>query len=223
MRWLYKLENKMGRFCIKNLMRYIIGGMILVFVANMMFIGRFDLTSYLVLSRGALLNLELWRLITFIFIPPNSDWFWIIFSLYFYYMMGTALEQTWGAFRFNVYYLVGILGAIAACFITGYSSNTYLNLSLFLAFATIAPNVEFRLFFMIPIKAKWMAIAYAVFIAVDLVQAFLVSSSAGLIVLVSVAFSLLNYLLFFGPTLINSIKETVRIQRNRRNWRNRNR
>lgn len=223
MRWLYKLENKIGKFCIKNLMRYIIGGMIVVFVLDMMFAPRFSLESYLALSREAIFAGEVWRLISFIFIPPSSGLFWICVSLYFYYTIGSSLEMTWGAFRFNVYYLIGVLGAIAAAMITGYGSNHYLNLSLFLAFATFAPDVEFRLFFLFAVKAKWLALAYAVLATVAVVQSFLFSPVLGISTLVSVAFSLLNYLLFFGSTLVRAIKEAIRVQRNRRNWRNRNR
>lgn len=222
MNWLNKLERKMGRYYIRQLMPAIIAGMAVVYVLNMMFYPQVNIYNLLGLSRSAILQGQVWRLITFVFIPPGSSPFWLLFSLYFYYMMGTSLQQYWGGFRFNVYYLVGVLGAIASCFITGYGSNTYLNLSMFLAFATISPDTQFRLFFFIPVKAKWMALAYAVVMGVDLFRAFAFYGT-GVSTLVLIAFSLVNYLLFFGGTLIGNIKEFIRIQQNRRNWRNRNR
>lgn len=224
MRWLYKLENKFGRHYIRNLMAVVVIGMAGVYVLDLFFApSGMAISSYLSLSRAAILQGQVWRLITFIFVPGSNS-IWLLITLYFYYMMGRMLEQAWGGFRLNVYYLFGMLGAIVAMFFTGYGTNTYLNLSLFLAFATIAPDTRFMLFFFIPIKAKWMAVAYAALLAVQLVQTFLFYSPlAGLYSLISLALSLVNYLIFFGPTLVRTIKEQWRVYQNRRQWRNRNR
>lgn len=219
MRWLYKLEYKYGRYYIRNLMGIIVAGMVGVYLFSMMNI---PLASYMAFDRNAILQGQVWRIITFIFIPPATDSLWLLISLYFYYMMGNLLESHWGGFKLNIYYLFGILGAIAAGFIVRFGSNTYLNLSLFLAFATIAPDAEFRLFFILPVKAKWLAIAYAVLLVVPLVGTFVQSPTLGLYSLVSLVFSLVNYFIFFGPTLVRGVQEELRIRRNRRNWYNQN-
>lgn len=227
MRWLYKLEYKYGRYHIRNLMTIIVAGMAFVYLLQMM-MPSIPIVSYLAFSRRLIMQGQVWRLISFILVPPGmsgSMWggFMTFIALYFYFMMGRNLESVWGGFKLNVYYFIGILGAIAAGFLTGIGSNSYLNASLFLAFATIAPDTTFLLFFILPIKAKWLAIAYAVLTAVELVNSFFLGMSVGLASLVALAFSLLNYLLFFGGTLVNSIKEQARIAKNRRNWQNRNR
>lgn len=222
MRWLYKLENRIGRFHISNLMRYIIVGMAIVFVVNYA-VPQLNLINYMVLDRTALFSGQVWRLITFIFVPPQTSMIWLFISLYFYYMIGNSLENAWGSFRFNVYYLLGIIGAIIACLVSpaGYADNSALNYSLFLAFATAAPDTQFLLFFIIPVKAKWLALVYVVFQAIAIIQGFFVSVPIGLSLLILMAFGLLNYFVFFGKGLIEIVREQIRIQKNRRNWRNR--
>ncbi len=89
--------------------------------------------------------------------------FFIAFSLYFYYLIGTALEREWGSFWFDVYYFCGAIGTVIAGFITGSATNYYLNMSLFFAFAALYPNFQVLLFFFIPIKIKWLAYVDAAF------------------------------------------------------------
>ncbi|MDL2324126.1 rhomboid family intramembrane serine protease [Ruminococcaceae bacterium OttesenSCG-928-A16] len=224
MKWLYKLDYKYGRHYIRNLMRIIVVGMAMVYIAGYV-MPEYNLASYLSLNRSAILSGQVWRLITFIFVPEQTSPIWIFISLYFYYFIGTSLESVWGGFRFNLYYLAGILGSILACFISpaGYADNTYLNLSLFLAYATLAPDATFQLFFLISVKAKWLAIFYVVFAGLTIAVSFRSGLFFGLSALVTFGFSLLGYLLFFGPTLLGIIKEQIRIAKNRRNWRNNSR
>lgn len=227
MKWIYKLDYKYGKHYISHLMRYIVIGMAIVSVADFAFLG-FNLSSWIDLDREAILSGQVWRLITFIFVPTGGGLnIWTFITLYFYYTIGETLESVWGGFRLNLYYLFGMVGAIITCFISpnGLASNSYLNLSLFLAFATIAPDTIFQLFFFIPIKAKWLAIFYAAFTALSLVQNFLQGYGGsflnGISGLIAVAFSLIGYFLFFGPRLVDLIKNQIRISKNRRQWRNR--
>lgn len=222
MKWLYKLDYKYGRHYIRNLMTIIVGGMVAVYLLDMfMAPGGIFVSNYLTLNRAAVLSGQVWRLLTFIFVYPSNGMFWILISLYFYYMLGRMLENYWGGFKLMLYYIVGMLGAIAAMFITGGASNYYLNQTLFLALATLSPDTQFTLFFLIPIKAKWLAAAFAVLTVIPVVQAFLFAGPLyGLQSLVALAFSLVNYFLFFGPTLIKSLREEHRIRQNRRNWQN---
>jgi len=147
MNLLDKLERKFGEFAIKGLMIHIVGLNLLIFFLlkiNPMFIER------LYLNRELVLKGEVWRLVSYILIPPQGSYFWILFSLYLYYLIGTGLEHEWGSFKFNIYYLTGMIAITAATFLTsditslfiGLAAGSYLNLSLLLAFARIYPNYQ---------------------------------------------------------------------------------
>jgi hypothetical protein len=120
-------------------------------------------------------------------------------------MIGSVLETEWGAFRFNVFYLCGIIGTVIGGFITGFATNYYLNMSLFFAFALYYPEFEVRLFFAIPVKIKYLAIADLILFAYDLVVTSWSNKAA-------IVIALANVLLFFWPNLISEVK---RIKRNR--------
>ena len=136
---------------------------------------------------------EVWRLVTYIFIPQTSSWFWVFFLLLFMWFLATALEESWGALKLNVFYLVGMIGCtVAAFFFGGASSNTFLNLSLFFAFATIAPNYEIFLFLLVRVRVKYIAWVMAGLFAL---QFAVLPLAAKMAMVASVA----NYLLFFLP------------------------
>ena len=158
MNWISRLERKYGRFCIPNLISIIVGGQILVYAIEL-FVNQF-ISVYLGLSRSLLLMGQVWRLITFVFIPfsgggPLS----VILGIYFTWFIGTALEKEWGDFRFNLYFLLGMIGTALGCLVTGIPADTYcLSLSLLLAFAMLYPEVQVLLFFVIPVRVKYFAI-----------------------------------------------------------------
>ncbi|MBQ2756088.1 MAG: hypothetical protein IJF27_05405 [Oscillospiraceae bacterium] len=214
-RWIYKLEYKYRRFGISGLMLYIIIGMAAVFVGRMT-IPNVDIFSYLGLSRELVFQGQVWRLVTFLLEPPSNSIIWIMFSLYFYYMIGTALEQTWGTFKFNVYYFMGALCIIIAAMISGYGYNMFLNMSLFFAFATLFPNHQVMLFFFIPVKIKWLAILDAVYFAVMFIF-------GGWAMRISIIMSLVNYFIFFGEDLFKMIKQEIMFKKNRMRYRINNR
>ncbi len=203
-----KLERKLGRFAIPHLMRYIIIGNIAAYIISLI---NYEYFSYLVLDPDLVMKGQVWRLITFIFIPEGTggtNILMVAISLYFYYFIGTALESHWGAFRFNVYYLIGILGTIATSFIfKGYGTPSYINESLFLAFATLFPELQVLLFFIIPIKVKWLGILSGGLLILQFILSNSLSDRAFIIV------ALLNYILFFGPQLISKIKAGRRRQK----------
>jgi membrane associated rhomboid family serine protease len=139
---------------------------------------------------------EVWRLVTYIFIPQTDSAFWVFFLLLFMWFLATALEETWGALKLNVFYLVGMIGCtIAAFFFGGGSSNTFLNLSLFFAFATIAPNYEIFLFFVLRVRVKYIAWVLAGMVALQFALLPLPAKMA-------MTASLANYLLFFLPGFV---------------------
>lgn len=211
MKLLDKMERKFGKIAIPNLSVLIIVGMFVVYAVNMIFPER-GIMNMLTLDMSAALQGEFWRFISFIFLPPDSSVIFIVFALYFYYLAGSSLESQWGSYRFNVYYFIGIIGTIIAAVITGFGHNMYLNLSLFLAFAVLFPDYEILLFFFIPIKVKYLAILDGIFLAIMLV---LGSWS----VKAAIIASLINFILFFGPDFIRSIRNEASYHKTRKNFR----
>jgi membrane associated rhomboid family serine protease len=192
-------------------MIYITGTMLAVYFAENL--TRLPISNLLYFSRELILRGQVWRLVTFIFLPPRNDMIlWVLLALYFYYFIGSSLENVWGRTRFTMYYLFGVLGAILAGFVTGYGENMYLNLSMFLAFAALFPNHEIMLFFVIPVKVKYLAYLDAAL----LLLAFITGGWAQKAAILA---SLLNLLLFFGDNFINWVKDWKRYGKNRRNFR----
>ena len=203
MNFLNKLEKKLGKYAIKNLMIILIGCYVLGYIiqyASPNTLYMLTLEPYRIFQYG-----EVWRLISWILIPPQTGIFWAIIMCIFYYQLGSVLEHTWGAFRFNVYIFGGIIftiiGAIVLYFATGqpvyaiggYFSTYYINLSIFLAFALCNPDAKVYLYFFIPIKMKWLAVVYIVLAAYSALR----SPAAGK---VAILMSLLNFVIFFLVT-----------------------
>ena len=194
MKWIDRLERKFGRYAIKNLMTYIV--ILNAVVYMLMMIPGTNLLSKFVLEPSLVLKGEIWRLITYIFIPPSTSPIFIIFVLYFYYMIGSNLENEWGSFRFNLYYFLGMLGTTIATFITGGGATPlYINLSLFLAFAHLYPNFEVLLLFIIPIKVKYLALINWIVIAWSVIFEPVPYKIAAVV-------SVLNFLIFFVPDIV---------------------
>ena len=187
--WLDKLEKKIGKYCIKNLMLYITVLNGVVFILQYLapeadFVGKLTLVPSLVMQG------EVWRLVTFLFIPMTFRPVWILFSLYFYYLIGSSLEREWGSFKFNVYYFIGVLGTIAGAFLGGLGTSAFLNLSLIFAFAYLFPNYQIVIFFFLPVRIKYLALIYAA----GLVFIFAFIPIIGLITVLG---SAVNFILFF--------------------------
>jgi membrane associated rhomboid family serine protease len=187
-RLLARLERRLGRYAIPNLIVYVVVGMAVVWV---LLLSRPEGVGRLVLDMDAVRRGQVWRLVTFLFIPQGSSPIWVLVNLYFTWWVGSSLEQHWGAFKFNVYYFIGAIGTIAAALIAGPTSNTWLHSSLFLAFATTFPDVQILLFFILPIRVKWLGLIAALGIAF----AFAVGTWG---TRASIVAALINYVLFFG-------------------------
>lgn len=193
--FLDKMERKFGRYAIHGLMRYICVLYIIGLIAEI--INPQIYYYYLSLNPEMILRGQVWRLVTFLVQTPNSSIIFFIFTLYLYYMLGQTLERTWGAFRFNIYYFAGviftIIGSFVAYFVTGqvYLMDTYyINMSLFLAFAFLYPDMQLLLMFLIPIKIKWLAYLDMAFFA----YSFFIGNLGTKI---SIVMSLLNFAIFF--------------------------
>ena len=140
--WLEKLRRRFGRFGIPNLMLIIVGAMAIVFVmdfAVMAASGR-SLSSVLAFDRAMIFRGQVWRIFTFLFVPPSSSLLFAALTLYFYWLIGSTLENQWGSFGFTLYYLLGVVGAIVCGFISGYATNYYLNMSLLIPLAMLYPD-----------------------------------------------------------------------------------
>lgn len=204
MKFFQKLENKYQKYAIHNLMYYIVIlygiGLVLHLFAPMVYWG------FLSLDMQAVFHGQIWRLVTFLIYPPAlgtwilGDVFFGILALFMYYSLGVTLERVWGAFRFNVFFFMGVIGQILAALIgyvvfhqNFYITTGFLNFSIFLAFAACFPDVQFYMFMVIPVKAKWLAIAEC---AVYLYS--FITGSAG--IRCEIVLSLLNVLLFILMT-----------------------
>jgi membrane associated rhomboid family serine protease len=200
---------KHPRFGIPKLMMYIVIGNILVWL-----FGQMDTTgtmySLLYFDPALFCRGQVWRLLTFALVPESSGLLWLAISLYFYYFIGTAIEREWGAGKFTIYYFSGLvltaLYSLILYWISGTRvlvSATYVNLSLFFAFATLWPEQRVLLFFIIPVKMKWLAWVDAAFFLLEIVQ-YLWMGRIGLALVPVVA--MLGYLVFCGGWLVDFLR-----------------
>ena len=160
-----------------------------------------DFTRWLWLDPTAVAHGQVWRVVTYLFIPPGdlSLW-WVLFNLYWVWMVGSNLEAEWGAFKLNAYYVLGMLGTTAAAFITGGAQgNTYLNLSMFFAFATLFPEYEILLFFILPIRMKWLGWLSFAFVLFEAV-------TGGWVARAAIIAALSNYFLFFWADIARVVR-----------------
>ena len=198
-------------FGIPGLMRYIVMGEALVYILTVF--SNAAAVSFLAFDWYAILHGELWRLVTFIFMPGYStfsDIIWLFFFLYLYYMIGTTLEREWGTAKFNLYYLSGvvlsILVAVVSALITGHdvymAGTDYVNLSMFFAFAMLYPDTQFLIFLIIPVKVKWLAWLDAAFFAWGILQSILALDLFGALIPVV---AILNFFVFFWTNITDEI------------------
>lgn len=186
-------ERKFGKYAIKNIslmliMCYAVGYLINIINPNFL--------SYLTLNPYEILHGQIWRILTWIIIPPEtSNLFFVLIMLYFYYSIGTTLERTWGTYRYNVYLLSGMLFTVLGSFllmlycylfngdliamlgakqffaiVSLFFSTYYVNMSIFLAFSATFPEAQVLLMFIIPIKVKWLGIAYGALLVLEFIM-----------------------------------------------------
>ena len=209
---IYKLEEKIRKIAIERLMMIITISMAIVFAADVIVYlaseGQFgidnNINSLLDFDRSLIFKGQVWRVVSFVFAYPGnvSDFILVPLSLYFYYWTGTVVENYWGKARFNLFYFSGIILTMAAGFISGGATNIFLNLSIFLAFAAIFPEHRVLLFFIIPVKVKWIAIASAAFLLYYFVQSLVYDWQTCFSIIAAV----INFLIFCGYDLITRLK-----------------
>lgn len=211
-----KLERKFGKYAISNLSLYLVMGYAIGYILS---IFTPSLYSVLTFNPYAIIHGQIWRIITWLLILPESDnIFVLLIMIFFYYSLGTNLERTWGTFRYNLYlfsgYIFTMIGGVIFYVVMGlmnteiggdmiwqmtgsavglYTSTYYINMSIFLAFAVTYPEMEVLLYFIIPLKIKWLGYLYGAFIIYNLI-------SSPWIIRVMIIMSLLNFIIFFFTT-----------------------
>ncbi|MDB6168757.1 MAG: hypothetical protein JWM88_1621 [Verrucomicrobia bacterium] len=200
-----KLERFLGRFAIPNLSLYLVIGQVFVLLSALL--GLLDLGNFLFVPELARQG-EWWRLFTMVFMPPPPGLFGyalVAFAWYMFFLMGGALEGYWGEFRFNLFLLTGYLLTIGVAFLTPYSPTTNLFIagSVFLAFAWLNPEFELALFFILPVRIKWLALVTWLMFAYQFFRGgwplrFQILASVG------------NFLLFFSRDIVQTMRHRKR-------------
>jgi membrane associated rhomboid family serine protease len=168
-----KFERRLGRFAPTHLTLYLIIGQVFVTLSAML--GLLDLRQF-VLVPALVTHGEPWRLVTFLFYPPpvnlNSTFSLVLlpFAWWIFYLMGNALEHYWGSVRYTLFLLLGCVLTIGAAFLTPGApvTNAFIGGSVFLAFAWLNPDFELSLFFILPVKIKWLALLTCLYYAYGL-------------------------------------------------------
>lgn len=205
------LERKLGHLAIPNVTAYIVAVQSFFFL---LYSAKPTILFELMLIPDRVMAGEFWRLVTFIFIPPGTGMFTIL-SLLCLWSFGNALESAWGTFRYNLFILTGgITTILTAFFILGtHLSNGYLFLTIFLAYATLFPEAVMYLFFIIPVKARWLGWFTVAVMGFNFVFGEWSTRAA-------ILSSVFNYLLFFWP-LFRRLNEERKLHESSRQRRKR--
>ncbi len=190
-----RLERKLGRFAIPHLTLLLVAGQTGSYFLSR---ARPAFIAQLVLIPDLVLRGEVWRLVTFLFMPPGGGGgtlglIMVLIALYVFYFIGSTLEAQWGEFRYNAYLFIGWLATVGASFAMPgmIGTNVYLGGSIFLAFAFLYPDYTFLLFFILPVKVKWLAwLTWALY-----VYQF---ATGGWGTRIMIAAGVVNFFVFFG-------------------------
>ena len=203
------LERKLRKVTVRNLMLFIVIGTAIVWLLDYIvgYKTGVYISNYLYFNKELILQGEVWRVVTFVFVPTDSRPLFFAIAMYFYWLIGTGLENEWGAFRFDVFYFIGFVGNVLFGFITGYATVEYLHMSMFIAYAILNPEERVLVFFLIPVKMKWLAILDAVLLIVIFIL-------GGWKIKVALAVAFVNLAVFFAGSIVGKIRAGLR----RRKW-----
>jgi hypothetical protein len=205
--------NRFEKFCykhehwgLKNLMLFVVLCTGLVYVLSLALP---ELPGFIAFDAGMIAQGQVWRIITFVFIPPTDNPLFLIFALFFYYWIGSLLEREWGRLKFTIFYATGMLGTALCSLVARIPADPfYLNMSMLLAAGTVFPDLRITLYFIIPIKLKWLAVADAViFFVIPLLETLRFGLSRFLLI---PFLALLNYLLFFSGHFIRLVRRDAK-------------
>lgn len=216
MKWLDKLERRFGKYYIPDLMLKVIIVSAILYVVTFFILGDTSFINSMVLIPGKVMQGQIWRIFTFIFIPPlTTSLISVVLTLYFNYLAGVSLEREWGEFKFNVYFFFGMITTIIVSFITKSPvDGTNITLSIFLAFAKIFPEFTVLLFFIIPIKMKYLGYLSWAMVIFNVVKSLITGNFGYALVYL---LPLLNYIVFFGKSNYKNttINATSKIRKNK--------
>jgi hypothetical protein len=205
-RLLSALERRVGRHAPAHIIYWLVGLSGLVYFLLM---ARPELADAFILDGEAIRSGEVWRLVTFLFMPWSSGGgmfgpVFTIFALLFLYTMGNGLEEQWGTFRFDAFYLVAVLGTIASALLVGPVTNFFINQALLLAFALEFPDYEIRLYFFLPIRMRWIGLLELALLIFQFVSGDWAARSG-------IAVAIATLLLFCGGTLNARFRGRARV------------
>ncbi len=208
MRWLDSLERRFHFVAVPEFPLFIVTANGLIYLMKQF---RPAFVYQLILDPAAIRAGQWWRVITFLFVPPEMGPIWIVFWLVLLYQYSQALESAWGEFRFFFFYLLGALATVVASLTILHEpiGNVSLNTTLFLAFATLFPDFELLLFFILPIKVKYLGW----FVWATVLLSFIMGTS---VTRVAIGASLINYMLFFGWDIWSGLKLKWQVYQNRK-------
>lgn len=197
-RWLQFLDRVSRPLAVPHVFSAIIGGQVFFYLVSLL--GLFD-ESRLWFAWHAVFAGEWWRVLTFVVAPPAVHWVWFAFAVMFLHSLGSALEHEWGTGRFNLFLLLGALFTLAAALLTPelVVGSGFIAGSIFLAFAYLNPNYVIHVYFILPVKMKWLA-------ALTLLLYTFSFASGDLATRVSIIAALGNCLVFLGPQLIGDFR-----------------
>lgn len=202
MRLLDRLQRRYGRYAVPNLTLVIVMGQTLAYIVMQT---ERDLVQRMLFIPKLVMEGEYWRIGSFIFVPPVTNIFFFFIAMMVFHMMGSALEHSWGTFKYNMFLLVGYIATVAVAFIypDQIATNAFIGTAVFLAFAWLYPDYVFYLFFILPVKVKWLALLTWI----GLIYALIVGDmSTRLFVLSGIA----NFLLFFGEDIYLRVRNRGR-------------
>lgn len=210
MRLLDKLESRFGHLAIPGLLKYVAGLQLLTFAIFVMQSeqARVAYFEFLKLDSARVFQGEIWRLFTYIFVPNSLDLLFALLGAMFLSWLGRGLEEAWGSFRLNLYFLGGILSvALGSVFLGFDESSFYLFHGLLFAFAMIYPNEEILMFFILPVKIKWIAWMDVAFLVLTVMRSPLA--------IIPITFALANFLVVFAPGLVRDRIHSVKVSQRR--------
>ncbi|MFT5324541.1 MAG: hypothetical protein ACI8P0_002403 [Planctomycetaceae bacterium] len=202
MRLLDRLERKLRPYAVPNVTMIIIMGQVLAYIlskSNPQILERMVLVPRLVMEG------EVWRLGSFCFVPPMDNLFFFFIAMMIFHMMGSALEQTWGAIRYNLFLISGYIATVSVSFVypDQMATNMFIGTSVFLAFAWLYPNYVFYIMFILPVKVRWLALLTWIGLIYGLITG---DMPTRLFILAGIA----NFILFFGRDVIQRVRSKGR-------------
>lgn len=202
MRLLDRLERKFRPYAVPNVTMIIIMGQVLAYILSQ---SNDEILNRMILVPSLVLEGEVWRLGSFCFVPPMDNLFFFFIAMMIFHMMGSALEQTWGTVRYNLFLISGYLATVSIAFVypDEIATNMFIGTSVFLAFAWLYPKYVFYIMFVLPVQVRWLALLTWIGLIYGLLTG---DMQTRLFILAGVA----NFLLFFGQDIILRVRSKGR-------------